>query len=449
MRTHLGNKALLQILVYCFLSNAISFGTKDYMMGFYIGFLEERKLDTTIGMTCISVTLVTSIIGPYLYRWFPAKFTKIVPFKRCSILILFNGCFIALMGLIDPLVEKYPSGEIVFAWIFLLRALQGVTSALINIMVQGEMVDYYFTAHKMFTVVISSSMHLGIIITSVLTAELYVVGGWSLACPAVGTTSIAPLLLLPFISRAESGIGGEAGNGERERLLKQEETIEERSEPEENRVEGNCKRTDENRGKCKMSWVQIIAFYLPDAAVFINNFMYNLMMFSLPARLVKFSDGNISSVVLVTNLINAFSLIFALIQGYLAEKALDIFKIMIFGNLSFYIGCLFAFGSTTTFLQFPLKFELGSLLMGMGDPCIVNLVFMSKFVMYERWMMTTTDLGARTATINNFVFNISCLLGTVASSVSVSRQSEFLVFCANIAAYAVSTISLIAASLVK
>ena len=42
---------------------------------------------------------------------------------------------------------------------------------------QGEMVDRYLTRQKMFTAVISSSMHVGNIACSVIAAQLYAAGG--------------------------------------------------------------------------------------------------------------------------------------------------------------------------------------------------------------------------------------------------------------------------------
>lgn len=369
-------------------------------------------------------------------------------------MLVLNGSFIALMGLMDLLVETHPTGEVMFTWVIILRALQGVTSGLINIIVQGEILDRYLTARKMFTVMISSSLFFGAIVTSILAAELYVIGGWSLACPIVGLTNIAPLLLLPAISSAGIGIRGEGHteNEENERLLKGEQSKDERDEdwgPVEEKVDENVKRTAEEVKECNMSRLRTIALYFPDLTTFVNNFMYNLLMFSLPARMVKFTDKNISSVILVTNLINVFSAIFALIESYLVEKALDIFIIMISGNFIFYLGCLITFGSTTTFLRFPLEFELGSLLMGMGDPCILNLVLVSKFVMYERWAMSNAGLGVRMAKVNNLVLNISCLLGMIASSGSVSRHSEIPVLSITAAAYTVGSLGLVAARLVK
>ena len=51
----------------------------------------------------------------------------------------------------------------------------------------------------------------------------------------------------------------------------------------------------------------------------------------------------------------------------------DVFLVMILGNLSFYIGVAFCFGSTTEFMVFPFAFEIGAAMVGFGDAATMNL----------------------------------------------------------------------------
>ena len=43
------SRKVLLLLAFCFLANAVSYGTRHYMMGFYVDFLDENALDKTIG----------------------------------------------------------------------------------------------------------------------------------------------------------------------------------------------------------------------------------------------------------------------------------------------------------------------------------------------------------------------------------------------------------------
>ena len=46
---------------------------------------------------------------------------------------------------------------------------------------------------------------------------------------------------------------------------------------------------------------------------------------------------------------------------------------MLLGNISFYIGVAFCFGSTTEFMAFPFAFEIGTVMVGFGDAATINL----------------------------------------------------------------------------
>ena len=102
----------------------------------------------------------------------------------------------------------------------------------------------------------------------------------------------------------------------------------------------------------------------------------------------------------------------------------NVFAIMLAGNLSFGIGSIFTFGSTTEFVDFPHEFLIGAALVGLGDAAILNLAIMSKFVLYEKWGWTNKSLGAHSSAIYNLAMNFSSALGTILSGVGDSRESE-------------------------
>ena len=91
---------------------------------------------TFSGTICISMTLITSAISPYLFKCLPDSIKQISLVKRCIVLFVSNFIFVALMGVVDVVLEKNPSGELVFVIIFVLRSLQGFAIGLIYTIVQ-------------------------------------------------------------------------------------------------------------------------------------------------------------------------------------------------------------------------------------------------------------------------------------------------------------------------
>ena len=82
------------------------------------------------------MTLITSAISPYLFKCLPDSIKQISLVKRCIVLFVSNFIFVALMGVVDVVLEKNPSGELVFVIIFVLRSLQGFAIGLIYVIVQ-------------------------------------------------------------------------------------------------------------------------------------------------------------------------------------------------------------------------------------------------------------------------------------------------------------------------
>ena len=139
----------------------------------------------------------------------------------------------------------------------------------------------------------------------------------------------------------------------------------------------------------------------------------------------------------------------SIVLGYIAGRKLNTFTVMILGSFVFYGGCILAYGSTTEFLKVPYGFEIGAVLVGLGDASICNLCIMSKFVLYEGWGLTDRNLGKRATTINNITFNLAAILGIVASGLTLTRESEVPTIAVTAAAFIVGTAGLVLCKIVK
>ena len=291
--------------------------------------------------------------------------------------------------------------------------------------------DLYLKEHKMYIVVISSAMHVSSIICSILGVWLYIHGGWVLVGPGIATLNIPPLALLLILPAMR-------------RIISQD--------PMEDTTDGKDSSEDneeEPQKNSKITPLRRLAYYMPEVAVFTNNIMFNLLIYAIPARMVMYKGRSLETAVIFTNLLNVFSFISAIILGYLAEKMFNVFNIMIFGNIIFYIGCILAFGSTAKFLHFPSQFEVGSVLVGFGDAAIINLAIMSKFVLYENWGVSVAGLGARSTAVNNLVHNLAAASGTILSGLTLTRESEIPALGTTGGAFLVVTSSLVLCKLVQ
>ena len=208
-------------------------------------------------------------------------------------------------------------------------------------------------------------------------------------------------------------------------------------------------KTAEEKEEDKLTKLQAIAFYMPDLAVFVNNLVFNMMIYVVPVRMVEFNDRSLNSAVLAINLIiNSVCLISSIVLGQLTKRV-DVIMTMLVGNAVFYGGCILVYGSTTEFLAFPVSFEIGCVLIGIGDASIVNLCIVSKLVLYKKWGASNTDLGKHATTVFNATMCLSAVLGTVVSGLTTTRDSEIPTLACSVAALVVVTVVLTFCRLVK
>ena len=291
------------------------------------------------------------------------------------------------------------------------------------------MVDLYLKEHKVFIVIISSSMYMGTIISTIVAVELYLKGGWFLVGFGLALLNFIPLFLLPAIS-CEQHLLEKAPNSQF--------------------PEGDNTSVQDGRSEGRnISGLRRVAYYMPDLAVLLNNIMFILLLFVLPARMVEFSGRDMNTAILYINLINVSSIISALVLGNLADSVVSVFNLIILGNVLYYIGCIWAFGSTTKLLHFPYDFEIGSVLVGLGDAAVMNLAIMSKFVLFRKWGLPLQGLGARSTALYNLVWNISSAAGIILSGFTLTRGSEIPTLGTAVGTCFVVTVSLIFCKSVK
>ena len=301
---------------------------------------------------------------------------------------------------------------------------------------QGEIVDLYLNQSKVLIVVISSTIHIASILCSVVGTLFFMNGGWLLTGPGIAAFNLLPLIMLIFLGRVRrkmkqlQGVVQTPGT-EMKTILDQQTQLSINYLT--NNTTNTTSQTNQNRDTTTshlpnntMSKQQAFAFYMPDVATFFNNLIFSLMLYSLPARMVKFTGHTLDSAVLFTNLLNLSSLISALVLGILSERRCNVVMVMVTGTALFYLGSVLTFGSTTEFLNlFPFQFEIGSLLVGIGDAAVINLCIMSKFVLCEKWGVDTRgNLGARSTAVFNFMLNLSAAAGVALSGLTLSRESE-------------------------
>ena len=94
------------------------------------------------GTIAISMTLITTAVSPYLFRFFPKAIKQSPVITRCAVLFFLNALFLALMGVLDLVLERYPDGQLAFAIISVLRSLQGLTTGLLVLILQVIYFNY-------------------------------------------------------------------------------------------------------------------------------------------------------------------------------------------------------------------------------------------------------------------------------------------------------------------
>lgn len=409
----------MMMLMFACLGNFVVIVSRLYPSGFYLDFILTEDLSTTLGTISISIMLVTSAMSPLVNYCLPKSIKKSPLTIRCFVLCFVNAICIGLMSLVDLILQLDSTGNSAFATIFVLRGVQGIVVGLLYILVQGEIVDLYFKDDNMPIILISAFLQIGAILSAILSAELFVYGGWAFVGLVIACFNVFPLMLLPAVSTVhnDKNIKKNHGQGVKRELLAQ------------NSVDSCIISERSNRFETVTSKTRKVAFYIPDLMVFFNNLVCDLIAYALPARIVLYSQIPLSTAVPLFQTGNLCSLFAALTFSYLASrnKKFDVIGLMATANIMYYFGSIVAFASTTTtmqFLGFPYQLLIGLVFMGIGEAGHLNLCIMSKFALYDKWNMRKTGLGKRSTILNNIALSLSSAAGTAISGYSLTEESE-------------------------
>ena len=279
-------------------------------------------------------------------------------------------------------------------------------------MPQGEIIDQYLKEDHKSMIQISSCIQIGASVSAILSAALYVAGGWVLVGLGVASFNIIPIILIPFFRRIEV------------------------------RKNCQCQRKFRARGGGKpplvrnysivpdtmSTWQRTVAFYCSDVVLFLNNLVFELVAYVLPARFVQSETIALTAAVSMFHVCSVVSLLSALLLSFLAVriKNFGILRTMAAGNVIYYGGVILAFGATTSFFRIQgttTQLVVGLVLLGLGEPCHLNLCISSKFSLYEKWRLSNGGLGEQASRINNLALTLSSALGTVVSAVALTDQS--------------------------
>lgn len=269
-------------------------------------------------------------------------------------------------------------------------------------------------------------MHLATLVGSIISSHVYTAHGW-LVAPTMAGISAIPLLFLPKVNNII------------------QDYLAEIKKPEDDGA-GNTDNDIKTEGSANLTTLRKITILMPDLAVFMNNMMYIVMIYILPYQLVEYAAKSIETAALLLTIVNALSFVTSLVLGPITEK-LNTFTIMIVGNAMFYLGLLLAYGSTTKVFKFSSSFEIGCILIGIGDPGVLNMGIMSKFVLYKNWGIMDKDLGVRSTKLNNLALCVSGVLGVALPGLLISIDKAFLGIV--VACWFITNIALVMCKLVK
>ena len=249
-------------------------------------------------------------------------------------------------------------------------------------------------------VLIGSGVFAGNTIGAILGTAIFVNWGWVATGPVTACFHLLPLVFLPFINTDD--------NAEHSTLTGTGEM---------------CSPTEE------LTLRQSIAYYVPDFVFFMNNVAFSVLTYSIPIRMHSFNGMALDKVVYKLNIICSLVIIPGISCAYFTNKKLDILSGMIVSNGAFYVGCLLMFASTTTYASFKYDFEISSAIVGLSDACITNFIILSKFVMFESWMIgiRNIDLGQHATTVFNISDSLGHIVGAIMSGLTMGESIEITV----------------------
>ena len=189
--------------------------------------------------------------------------------------------------------------------------------------------------------------------------------------------------------------------------------------------------------------LQYVAYFVPDFVFFMNNVGFAVLTYAIPLRMFEYNGENANAVFYELNVICAAVILPGIAFSYLIGKWVDVCYGLMVSNALFYIGSLLMYASTTPFLAFNLDFEVSSVLVGLGNASISNLIILSKFVMFEKWLMRSNNLGQHATTVFNVIDSLGQIVGAIISGFSLQNRGGIPTLSVFFAFMIVTTFSLV------
>ena len=397
---HVCNPWLWILALTAWMGFFATYNMRQYTSGFILKFASDNGINKTICNITIASFFITSTIAPIV-----VKASGLFGNYHIKIRTAIYGCLViirnALLVLADYIVSWDESFIRLYVFFTIARLLQGCGAGCLMVIFQGEIVDMFFKGNSFAAGCISSGIHITTTVGGVLSAALYEACGWTYTAPAFSFLLRIPVISLQFMN-----------------LDKIKVTL-----AEDNRTsQYEDSKETENRDlatKAKLTLVQRIAFMSPDFVVFQNDATYNMLIYSIPYRLLYSTSYSLT----IANLYISLMSVVSFVLSY-PSVHFNTIVIMIFENLCFYMGAICMYGSTTSYLMFPGCLEIGAILVGIGDAAVINLCLVSKFYLYKIWKRDLETIGEKAMTYFNFFSCTSAMFGMVFSGITSTKESE-------------------------
>ena len=403
-----------------------------FVAPFYLTFLKDRKLNTTIGLAVNSGALITMLVGPYVAQMVPA-------WKRLPLWARTGLCLVlSVLSNVALLSVDYVTNDvIVYTILAVCRFLTGVFIGVLFVEGFGEVVDRFIVNKTVVTPVVTSAIHISFTVSTITGAQTYTAGKWTLAATANTAFALLPLALLPIIRDSERRIV---------RALSTPQTTSTTKTDDQTSTD-NTELTDEQNSTADPQpqiWMQRVVFYLPDLVAFCNGYAIVMMVYVATYRATQYSGMTLEKAALIVSLIFIVGFVSSFIVSFLNSRLTgrQIFPLLWVLVTMFWSGCIMLYGSTSIYLPSSL-FLPGALLAGLGTASHTNLTVPAQFALYKAWGLPNEGLAKRGAGLFNVMVSAAGFLATYMAGLVGSRESELPTLVAMVTTFVVVMASLI------
>ena len=299
------------------------------------------------------------------------------------------------------------------------------------------MVDCYLSDKKFLVVLINNFLNVGVLVGSLVGAQLYVAGTWlavGLGSAALSLFAFPALIPLYMID----------SNPHRQLPLEEESRrSQSRQTPEDASIGDYSRLFSVEAGSLALAGGEegvfsrlrtprrILIYLLPDIAYLFVNTVDMMLFVALPYRLVTYNDRPVLDAVFFTQIMNVVAFSVSIICGYIASTKVNPFLVLAAGVVFHYGGAVMMFGSTTdSYMCVHYGLEIGLVFLGLGVGILGTIPVMSKFILFEKWGLSIVGLGQHATAVNLLAVSVSAFFGIILSGTILSESSEiyFLVF---------------------